>query len=201
VALPVETVKKVQKMNRAGQKPEKLVSENMEVVQKAEDTFLNMVGQEDINRFNKPKGKQRKKKRRPPNQNPNQNRNRKPRKTMKKLFILFSLFGIILAGFTSCDSARVFDKYHEISDSEWHKDSLVVFKIPVNDTLNTHNLLLQIRNETNYKYSNLWLFVEIEQPGGEVLRDTFEIVVADPSGRWLGKGFGGLKDTSNHLPA
>jgi gliding motility-associated lipoprotein GldH len=37
------------------------------------------------------------------------------------------------------------------------------------------------------------LFVEIEQPGGEVLRDTFEIVVADPSGRWLGKGFGGIK--------
>jgi cell fate regulator YaaT (PSP1 superfamily) len=78
VALPVGTVKKVQKMNRAGQKPEKLVSENMEVAQKAEDTFLNMVGQEDINRFNKPKGKLRKKKRRPPNQNPNQNRNRKP---------------------------------------------------------------------------------------------------------------------------
>jgi gliding motility-associated lipoprotein GldH len=112
---------------------------------------------------------------------------------MKKLFLQFSIFGIILAGFTSCDSGRVFDKYHEISDSEWHKDSLVVFKIPVNDTLNTHNLLLQIRNETNYKYSNLWLFVEIEQPGGEVLRDTFEIVVAHPSGRWLGKGFGGLK--------
>lgn len=80
VALPVVTVKKVLKMNRAGHKPEKLVSENMEVVQKAEDTFLNMVGQEDINRFNQPKGKLRKKKRRPPNRNTNQNRNRKPRK-------------------------------------------------------------------------------------------------------------------------
>lgn len=112
---------------------------------------------------------------------------------MKKAIILFSLFGIILAGFTSCDSGRVFDQYHEISDSEWHKDSLVVFKIPVSDTLENHNMLIQIRNETNYKYSNLWLFVTIEQPGGEVLRDTFEIAVADPSGRWLGKGFGGLK--------
>lgn len=112
---------------------------------------------------------------------------------MKKLIILFSLFSVILAGFTSCDSGRVFDQYREISDSEWHKDSLVVFKIPVNDTLKNHNLLLQIRNETKYKYSNLWLFIEIAQPGGEVLRDTVEIVVAHPSGRWLGKGFGGLK--------
>ncbi|MBW6536815.1 MAG: gliding motility lipoprotein GldH [Mariniphaga sp.] len=112
---------------------------------------------------------------------------------MKNRIILFYLFGVILAGFTSCDSGRVFDQYREISDSEWHKDSLVVFKIPVNDTLKNHNLLLQIRNETKYKYSNLWLFIEIEQPGGEVLRDTFEIVLADPTGRWLGKGFGGLK--------
>jgi len=83
VALPVETVKKVQKMNRAGQKPEKLVSEGIQVSLKAEDTFLNMVGQEDINRFNKPK-KLRKKKRRNPNpnqnQNPNRSRNRKPRR-------------------------------------------------------------------------------------------------------------------------
>jgi cell fate regulator YaaT (PSP1 superfamily) len=87
VALPVETVKKVQKMNRAGQKPEKLVSEGILASDKAEDTFLNMVGQEDINRFNQPKKQQRKKRRNPnrnPNQNPNQNqnrnRNRKPRK-------------------------------------------------------------------------------------------------------------------------
>lgn len=112
---------------------------------------------------------------------------------MKNLIFLFSLFGVILAGLTSCDSNRVFDKYHAISDSEWHKDSLVIFKVPITDTLKNHNLLLQIRNETNYNYSNLWLFIEIEQPGGEVLRDTFEIVVADPSGRWLGKGFGGIK--------
>lgn len=83
VALPVSTVKKVQKLNRNGQKPEKLVSEGLEVSRKEEESFLNMVGQEDINRFNAPKGKQRKKKRRKPNRGPNQNpspgRNRKPK--------------------------------------------------------------------------------------------------------------------------
>lgn len=82
IALPVTTVKKVQKLNRAGQKPEKLVSEGLEFSQKAEDSFLNMVGQEDINRFNRPKKQHRKKRGNPkrnPNQNPNSNRNRKPR--------------------------------------------------------------------------------------------------------------------------
>lgn len=65
VAIPVNVVKRVQKMNRNGQKPEKLVSEEKAAIQNIEDTFLNMVGQEDLDRFNRPKGKQRKKKRKP----------------------------------------------------------------------------------------------------------------------------------------
>ena len=78
LALPVKTVKKVQKLNRTGQKPEKLVSEEIEISRNSEDSFLNMVGQEDINRFYKTGGKQRKKKRRNPSQFSNQKRNRKP---------------------------------------------------------------------------------------------------------------------------
>ncbi len=65
VALPVSVVKRVQRMNRNGQKPERLLSEEKASVQNIEDTFLNMVGQEDLDRFNKPKVKAGKKKRRP----------------------------------------------------------------------------------------------------------------------------------------
>jgi gliding motility-associated lipoprotein GldH len=54
-------------------------------------------------------------------------------------------------------------------------------------------LLINIRNETSYRYSNLWLFVEIVQPDGEMLKETFEIALADASGEWLGSGIGGLK--------
>ena len=99
----------------------------------------------------------------------------------------------VLAGFASCDSRQVFDKYLEIDNSTWHKDSLVTFKVPVSDTLENHNLLIQLRNETSYRFSNLWLFIRITEPNGRVEKDTFEIVLADPSGRWLGDGFGGLK--------
>lgn len=112
---------------------------------------------------------------------------------MKKTVIYFSLFVVAAATFFSCDSSRVFDSYREIPHSEWHKDSLFVFNIPITDTTQHHNLLIQLRNETSYKYSNLWLFVKILQPGGEMMRDTFEIVLAEPSGRWLGEGFSGVK--------
>jgi gliding motility-associated lipoprotein GldH len=100
---------------------------------------------------------------------------------------------MLMAGMCSCDSTGVFDRYTEIPGSAWHKDSIVVFHIPIDDTLQNHNLLIQIRNETSYRFSNLWLFIEITQPGGETKKDSVEVVLADPSGRWLGKGYGGIK--------
>lgn len=112
---------------------------------------------------------------------------------MKKTIIYFFLFFTATTTFFSCDSSRVFDSYQEVPDSEWHKDSLFIFNIPITDTIRNHNLLIGIRNETSYPYSNLWLFVEIIQPGGEVMRDTVEVALADLSGRWLGKGISGLK--------
>jgi len=70
-------------MNRAGKKPEKLHLGEKEISPKEENSFLNMVGQEDIDRFNKPNTKSRKKKRRNPGQNTSQNQNWK-RNTQKK---------------------------------------------------------------------------------------------------------------------
>ncbi len=75
VALPVNVVKRVQKMNRNGKKPERLISEEKASVQNIEETFLNMVGQEDLDRFNKPKNKQRKKKHRSPHSGRSQGKN------------------------------------------------------------------------------------------------------------------------------
>lgn len=69
VSLPVEKVKRIQKMNRTGQKPEKIISEHLNVAPKTEDIFYNTVGQEDLNRFNTPQKKSRKKKRRKFNKN------------------------------------------------------------------------------------------------------------------------------------
>ncbi len=57
--LSIGQVRKIQRMNKAGKKPEKLVLENSEVVAKNEDTFYNTVGQEDLNRFNQPQKQSR----------------------------------------------------------------------------------------------------------------------------------------------
>ncbi|MCG6188734.1 gliding motility lipoprotein GldH [Maribellus maritimus] len=112
---------------------------------------------------------------------------------MKKIKHLFFLFGLLLFILSACDKNKVFEEYKTIPEKVWNQDSLVHFSFPVTDTLQHHNLYLNIRNEVSYSYSNLWLFIEIVQPDGKSVKDTFEVTLADPSGKWLGEGFSGLK--------
>ncbi len=84
VPVPVRRVKEVQRMNRNGKKPEKLVSEKFESEPHQNDTFHNVVGQEDLNRFDQPKTTNRRKNRnnrRKPNQNQSQNQNQNQRQS------------------------------------------------------------------------------------------------------------------------
>ncbi len=112
---------------------------------------------------------------------------------MKKFLIQIFLFGLTIILFSACDRNKVFEDYIAIPDSVWNQDSIVQFDVPVTDSLQNHNLYINIRNEVNYTYSNLWLFIEIIQPDGKATKDTFEVTLAEPSGKWLGDGFGGLK--------
>jgi len=113
---------------------------------------------------------------------------------MKGKLIHSVIFFSILAVFVSCDKNLVFEKNLPIPDDGWNKDSVLLFDIPITDTLQNHNFYINVRNDIKYKYSNLWLFIEIDRPGNISVTDTFEITLADPSGKWLGEGFGGVKN-------
>jgi gliding motility-associated lipoprotein GldH len=113
---------------------------------------------------------------------------------MKKFGFQFLVGCVLLIITLACNRGGVFSQYKTIPKSVWNRDSLVVFQIPVTDTVQRHNLFLNVRNDIEYKYSNLWLFVEIIQPGDTTaVIDTFEFTLADPTGKWLGHGFGGVK--------
>lgn len=111
--------------------------------------------------------------------------------TRKVVEILLCISAFVLVA--SCNNQAVFEKYQSLPQSGWHKDSLVVFEIPVIDSAENHNLLINVRNDVNYNYSNLWLFIEMEKPDGNLTKDTFEIALADPAGKWLGEGFGKIR--------
>jgi gliding motility-associated lipoprotein GldH len=113
---------------------------------------------------------------------------------IKKTFCRFIAAAILFAAFLACNHKVVTGEYSTIKQANWHKDSTVVFHIPVSDTIKNHSLYINVRNDINYKYSNLWLFIELAPPrGNQTVIDTFEITLADERGKWLGEGFGGVK--------
>jgi gliding motility-associated lipoprotein GldH len=104
------------------------------------------------------------------------------------LWVFISITTILL----SCNRKVVSEDYRHFKDSEWHQDSILVFGINVTDSAKIYNLSLNVRNEGRYPYSNLWLFVSIEPPSGKSHKDTVELTLANPAGRWLGSGLGDL---------
>ena len=74
ITVPVRRVLEIQQLNKKGKKPEKLLlNDGSNVSGKEIETFHNVVGQEELTRFDKPKHTHRKKKR-----NFHRNANRKP---------------------------------------------------------------------------------------------------------------------------
>jgi gliding motility-associated lipoprotein GldH len=51
-----------------------------------------------------------------------------------------------------------------------------------------------LRNAGNYPYSNIFLFVNTYFPSGTIDKDTVEIMLASPDGKWMGKGLGDIWD-------
>ncbi|TCK67746.1 protein involved in gliding motility GldH [Winogradskyella wandonensis] len=111
-----------------------------------------------------------------------------PRKT--SLFLVqFLLLVLVL----SCDSKLVFDQYQSLPN-QWNKDEIISFKIKAPDTTNNYNLFVNIRNNKDYKYNNLFLITALEYPNGKTFIDTLEYKMAAPDGTLLGEGFTDVKE-------
>ncbi len=108
-----------------------------------------------------------------------------------RISILSFLVAILLF---SCDEKRVFDEYKSVGSS-WHKDSIVSFELPVLDSTKNHDVFLNIRNNNNYPFSNLFLIVSFEKPNGYTKVDTLEYQMAEPDGTLLGEGFTDIKES------
>ncbi|MDW5289055.1 gliding motility lipoprotein GldH [Formosa sp. PL04] len=109
----------------------------------------------------------------------------------KNSSILFFLSMFLV--FSACDSNQVFDAYKSVPGA-WNKEDVVQFNFTPPDTTNAYNLFLNIRNNEAYKYSNLFLIVDVEFPHGKTVTDTLEYKMAQPNGEFLGEGFGSIKE-------
>lgn len=95
--------------------------------------------------------------------------------------------------FGACNSQTVYQDNEAIPASGWDINNRIDFGVTMDDTTQLHELYLLVRNTTDYPYRNLYLFLDIEFPNQQTLRDTIECILAHKDGQWTGKGFGKIR--------
>jgi len=106
------------------------------------------------------------------------------------LMVLLPIFAII---FISCDSKRFFEENQRIEKGIWDNHNKVRFVVAIKDTVSAYNFFLNVRNDADYPFSNLYFFIRTILPDGSISRDTVECRLADDYGKWLGSGMGSIK--------
>jgi len=108
---------------------------------------------------------------------------------MRNYLVLF----ITIFALFSCDSKHVMDEYKTISTT-WNRDAIVDFKFQAPDTIATYDLFINIRNNSTYEFSNLFLIASLTSPSNIKIVDTLEYEMTTPRGEWLGTGFSEIKE-------
>lgn len=93
----------------------------------------------------------------------------------------------------SCTNPAFYDEFVSIPANGWSADSILEFNIELEDTSSFYWVEFSVRNNSDYPFSNLFLFREVLSDKGLEYRDTAEYFLADQYGKWLGTGAGELK--------
>lgn len=93
----------------------------------------------------------------------------------------------------ACSNAVVYQEDRPVPDEGWSRSWQPEFSFEIADTTARHDVYIDLRHTGDYAFSDLYLFVTVGGPGLPVVVDTVECRLADPSGRWFGKGRGYIR--------
>ena len=100
---------------------------------------------------------------------------------------------LMLAG---CMPASVYEKSHVFKNNVWKQQVKPEFNVDIKDTSKAYSFVFTLRTTTEYKFSNLWVYLNTTTPTGEKAREPYEIKVTNAEGSWLGKKTGTVVETS-----
>ena len=109
---------------------------------------------------------------------------------MPKVLFVFLIFVLMV----SCGEGLVKSEFQSTDNGMWVKDNLIEFTFSEMDTIQVHDMFINVRNDNSFPYNNLFLIANLEFPDGESVTDTLEYEMALPDGTWLGKGYGSIKE-------
>jgi len=108
-------------------------------------------------------------------------------KSSFKFLLLFLLF-------SSCKQNTVFTEFKDINDAKWHKDSIISFTFNAKDTISKNDIFINLRNNKDYDFNNIYLIVGIKFPNDYSIKDTLQYQMTDEKGVFLGSGFTDIKE-------
>ena len=100
---------------------------------------------------------------------------------------------ILFVSISSCEDSKLMMEYKNFTD-RWPAKEKAVFKIKPYSKQEV-NLIIYIRNDYRYPFSNLFLIASLREGNKLLIRDTLEYKMADAKGNWLGSGFMELKES------
>ena len=107
-----------------------------------------------------------------------------------------SLFGILLLiVLWSCEQPALYERSYTFKNNTWAQNVKPRFVVDIKETAKEHVFVMTLRTTTDYKYSNLWVFLNTMNPKGETMREPVEIAVTNADGSWIGKKTGTIVET------
>jgi len=94
--------------------------------------------------------------------------------------------------FIQCERGILYEEVQEVKRAEWAVEEPQVFEWEITDSTKIYDIFITLQHNGDYPYRNLFLFAETESPAELSHRDTLAAFLADPSGKWTGKGSGAL---------
>ncbi len=104
----------------------------------------------------------------------------------------YCLLVLMLSGaFAGCLPSPYFQKVETIPGYSWYYNFKPTFRFDVTDTMATYQTYFITRHTQAYPFNNIWLMINIKTPGDTVVKkERVNIVLAEPSGKWMGRGVG-----------
>jgi gliding motility-associated lipoprotein GldH len=109
---------------------------------------------------------------------------------------IVSVYIAIVYLLTGCSSPSVFEKSYAFEQNKWMQNVKPTFNVDIQDTSKAYNFIFTLRTTTEYKYSNLWIYLNTSTPDGQKVREPYEIKITNPDGTWIGKKIGTIVENT-----
>jgi gliding motility-associated lipoprotein GldH len=103
--------------------------------------------------------------------------------------------------FLSCQEDSYYHHAETIPVKGWDLNQTLYFY----DSLYTYvpeklHFEIDLRHTNLYPYQNIWLYIRTRTSDGTNRLDSINWILSEPSGRWLGSGWGSLYSLTHSLP-